>query len=68
MVELSTGQKNFLAEFLSNFSIAWIVGAVISPFFTGSLASSASWSKVILGLVNALWTFILGLAITKDVS
>ena len=67
MKKLSVGQRKFLAEFLSNFSIAWIAGAVISPFFTGVLLSSTSWPSVLVGLINAGWAFILGFSITKEV-
>lgn len=67
MEKLSVGQKKFLAEFLGNFSIAWVVDAVVSPFFTGTLLIATFWSKIIIGTINAGWAFTLAFFITKEV-
>lgn len=68
MGKLSLGQKKFLAEFLGNFSLAWIVGAVVSPFFTGNLLVGGSWNNLFVGIINASWAFILALSLQKGVN
>lgn len=64
--KLSLGQKKFLAEFLGNFSLAWIVGIIISPFLAGNWLNY-SFFTLSMGIVNAGWSFSLALFLTKGV-
>ena len=67
MMELSLGQKKFLSEFLGNFSLAWVVGSVISPFLSGNWVEKYSLANLVVGLINAIWSFSLALFLTKGV-
>lgn len=62
MKELSVGQKKFLAEFLGNFAIAWLVGAVVSPFFSGALLIETWRLNIMAGAgiagIFLFWAFV----------
>lgn len=62
MKELSVGQKKFLAEFLGNFAIAWLVGAVVSPFFSGALLTETWRLNITAGAgiagIFLFWAFV----------
>lgn len=66
MAKLSLGQKKFLSEFLGNFSLIWLGGSVITPFLAGSWLGN-SFTNLTVGLVNAVWSFMLGLSLTKGI-
>jgi len=64
---LSVGQRKFLAEFSGNFAIAWLVGTIISPFFTENLLTASLIPRIIVGVMSAGGLFALGFIITKGV-
>lgn len=61
------GQKKFLSEFLGNFSLAWIVGIIISPFISGNLLTDKAIFNLVIGTINAIWPFTLALFLTKEI-
>ena len=65
MKNLTVGQNKFLANFLGNFSLAWLAGAIITPFFTGVV--QYSWFNILFGIATAGWMFATGLLISKNI-
>lgn len=65
MRKITVGQKRFIAEFLGNYSLAWVVGLVVTPIFTNVV--QYSWYTITLGIINASWTFLVGFIISKDI-
>lgn len=65
--KLSIGQKKFLAEFLGNFSLAWVLGSVVSPFLAGNWLEKYSSVNLAVGLINAVWSFSLAIILTKGI-
>lgn len=65
MRKITVGQKRFLAEFLSNYSLAWFVASVVTPFFTNVI--EFSWYNIVFGIFNAVWAFASGYIISKDI-
>lgn len=61
MRKISRGQRKTLADFFVNASVAWLGGAVITPFITKNVGYDAVviviWGIAMMGsfLATALW-------------
>ena len=64
--ELTSSQKDKLADFAINFAVAWFVAAIISPFFTLPNLTLFNGFRILIGVGSGIVLLLFSLSIVKE--